>query len=135
MNTTYKQYGGENGSKNTSKIVQPVLTKEGNSMIMNSKNKSENKSETKTEPKILVPECYTRGRCGPLFGFCDGNRFCNSEGKCGPGETHKPDVEHNNFKYRLCKGENDVGCVKTAICGADETHEIKCRLVFASLRI
>lgn len=83
----------------------------------------------KPEFDILIPEKYSYGKCGPKFGFCDGNRFCNRDGECGDPKTHKDPVDNPNHKYRLCVGADKI-CIRKAICTADKNNEIKCRLVF-----
>lgn len=134
-NIIQKQYGGND---TLTKQVNEKSTNqdEKKRQLLNSKDANGEKpnNETSSSQKILVPECYTRGRCGPEIGFCDGQRFCNSTGTCGPETTHKPDITHNNYKYRLCKG-NDTHCIKTAMCGTDDKNNIKCRLVFANINV
>ena len=79
---------------------------------------------------ILKPEKYTYGKCGKAFGFCNGNRYCNNDGQCGPESTHKTKIEHENTQYRLCVGR-DTNCIRNAICSADLNNDIKCRIVLA----
>ncbi len=107
----------------------------GKSVKRKSKTRKTTKAESTNEKGLqttfdnLVPEKYSYGKCGPKFGFCNGNRYCNKDGECGEEKSHKQQTNNENYKYRLCVGM-DKECVKKAVCSADKSSEIKCRLVF-----